>query len=214
MKPAKRAIKSTQPRMIAYNLFTKDATKTINFLDADVSVANDTITEVGHEHTTGDRVQLTSTGTLPAGLALATDYWVIVINADTIKLAASHANAYTGTEVTITAAAGGGTHTASLMDALGGPDSYIFRVEVVTTGLYRVFYKDLSRGNKVDMFKGLNDFIVQVSPITDETVPREKTKALSYVDIEVNTNSGTPNSPAVGRFNITLTGSQTTTRWS
>ncbi len=52
-----------------------------------------------------------SGGTLPAGLALVTNYWVIAVDVDTIAFATSRANALADTRVDITAAAGGGTHT-------------------------------------------------------------------------------------------------------
>ncbi|MDW3204560.1 MAG: hypothetical protein R8L07_03375 [Alphaproteobacteria bacterium] len=67
---------------------------------------------------TGDRAEPVTTGTLPAGLSVATDYYVIVVNharasADSpvrIQLATSLANARAGTAVTISDA-GTGTHT-------------------------------------------------------------------------------------------------------
>lgn len=60
----------------------------------------------------GTRVRLTTTGTLPAGLALATNYFVIPITDTTFKLASSYANAIAGTAIDITDA-GTGTHTVS-----------------------------------------------------------------------------------------------------
>lgn len=57
-------------------------------------------------------IQLTSADTLPAGLALATDYWWIRTGAKTGKFATSLANALAGTAVDITDA-GTGVHTAS-----------------------------------------------------------------------------------------------------
>ena len=60
------------------------------------------------------RVQLTTTGTLPAGLALATDYYVIKVTDITIKLATSYANAVAGTAIDITDA-GTGTHTINTL---------------------------------------------------------------------------------------------------
>ena len=61
---------------------------------------------------TGTRVRLTTTTTLPAGLALATDYYVIKVSDTTFMLATSYANAVAGTQINITDA-GTGTHTAS-----------------------------------------------------------------------------------------------------
>lgn len=81
------------------------------FVDGDVTVGTDSVNINAHAFKTGDHVQLTSTGTLPAGLALATDYYIINTDANNIKFAASLTDAIAGTPVTITAAAGGGTHT-------------------------------------------------------------------------------------------------------
>lgn len=61
---------------------------------------------------TGTRVQLTTTTTLPAGLALATNYYVIKVTDSTCKLATSYANAVAGTAINITST-GTGTHTMS-----------------------------------------------------------------------------------------------------
>lgn len=61
---------------------------------------------------TGTRVQLTTTTTLPAGLALATNYYVIKVTDSTCKLATTYANAVAGTAINITDA-GTGTHTMS-----------------------------------------------------------------------------------------------------
>lgn len=58
----------------------------------------------------GTRVRLTTTTTLPGGLSLATDYYVIKVTDSTFKLATSYANAVAGTAINITDA-GTGTHT-------------------------------------------------------------------------------------------------------
>ncbi len=82
------------------------------FVDGDVSVADDEITETAHGFETGEGpVFLTTTGTLPTGLSTGTKYWIIRVDANTLKFATSRANALAGTDVDITAAAGGGTHT-------------------------------------------------------------------------------------------------------
>lgn len=89
------------------------------FVDANVSVANDTITITAHGYATGLKAAATTSGTLPGGLS-ATNYWVIKVDADTIKLATSAANALLGTAVDITSAAGGGTHTLTPAAISGG----------------------------------------------------------------------------------------------
>lgn len=60
------------------------------------------------------RVRLTTSGTLPAGLATATDYYVIKTGDLTCKLATSYANAVAGTAINITDA-GTGTHTINTL---------------------------------------------------------------------------------------------------
>ena len=61
---------------------------------------------------TGTRVRLTTTTTLPAGLATATDYYVIKVSDTTFKLATSFNNATAGTAINITST-GTGTHTVT-----------------------------------------------------------------------------------------------------
>lgn len=56
------------------------------------------------------RVQFTTTGTLPTGLALNTDYWLVRVSATTSRVATSYGNALAGTVIAFTDA-GTGTHT-------------------------------------------------------------------------------------------------------
>jgi hypothetical protein len=59
------------------------------------------------------KVRFTSSGTLPAGLSLNTDYWLIRTGATTATVASSLANAIAGTPVDITDT-GSGTHTLTI----------------------------------------------------------------------------------------------------
>lgn len=73
-----------------------------------VDVDANTITIEGHGFAAGLKGQLTTTGTLPAGLSLATDYFVLVVDEDTIQLSAS----LNGAAVNITdQGTDGATHT-------------------------------------------------------------------------------------------------------
>lgn len=60
------------------------------------------------------RVQVSTTTTLPGGLAAATDYYVIKLSDTTCKLATSYANAVAGTAIDITST-GSGTHTMNTL---------------------------------------------------------------------------------------------------
>lgn len=79
------------------------------FATTDVDATNNTIA-VGFDVPTGTKVQVSSSGTLPAGLSAATNYYVIRNSATLVKLATSLANAQAGTAIDITTQ-GSGNHT-------------------------------------------------------------------------------------------------------
>lgn len=87
-------------------------------------LGTDVCTKVAHGLETGDGpIRLTTTGMLPAPLALATDYWIIKIDADNFYLATSLADAYASTRIDITSA-GTGTHTLRSASTQRGLDGY------------------------------------------------------------------------------------------
>lgn len=59
------------------------------------------------------KVRFTTTTTLPTGLSLATDYWLVRVSATTARVATSYANAIAGTVVAYTDG-GTGTHTLTV----------------------------------------------------------------------------------------------------
>lgn len=75
-----------------------------------VSVSGNTINFGAHGYLTGLKGRLTTTGGLPTGLSTGTDYWLIKVDDDSVKVASSAANALAGTAIDITAI-GSGTHT-------------------------------------------------------------------------------------------------------
>ena len=68
---------------------------------------------VARDYTTGEKVSVSSTGTLPSPLSDTGEYYVIRVDATTIKLAQTAENAYAGNEIDITST-GSGTHTVVL----------------------------------------------------------------------------------------------------
>lgn len=92
---------STTNTLAAFSTFTADA-------------STDICTHTNINLMPYTRVQLTTTTTLPGGLSLATDYYVIKVTDTTIKLATSYANAVAGTAINITDA-GTGTHTINTL---------------------------------------------------------------------------------------------------
>lgn len=86
------------------------------FLPAAVDYAtNDTITINSHGLNTGRIVRITSSGTMIGGVTSNADQWVIRVDQNTIKLAASYYDAYNGTARNLTSA-GTGTHSLEPRD--------------------------------------------------------------------------------------------------
>ena len=75
----------------------------------------DVCTTAGAVPVTGSPVRLTTTGTLPAGLATGTDYYIIKVSGTTFKLASTWTLANAGTAIDITDA-GTGVHTVTTTD--------------------------------------------------------------------------------------------------
>lgn len=77
-----------------------------------VTTATNNLTSVSHVFNTGDRVRVSSTGSVPGGLVTGPIYFVIDVDADTFQLAATAADADSGTEINITDV-GSGTITVA-----------------------------------------------------------------------------------------------------
>lgn len=65
------------------------------------------MTWTGHGLVSGQKIQLSTTGALPTGLAASTTYWITVINANTFNLSTSLANAQAATFITTTGSQSG-----------------------------------------------------------------------------------------------------------
>jgi hypothetical protein len=72
----------------------------------------DTFTFANHGYKTGLKVQLTTTGTLPTGLATLTSYYLIVLDSSSFKFASSMVRAIAGNAINLTSI-GSGTHTVT-----------------------------------------------------------------------------------------------------
>lgn len=87
-------------------------TKTFDASDSAVVItATDTITITAHGFTTGDRVVYSDGGgTVITGLSDEATYYIRKTGANTLKLATSQENAFSGTVVNLTAVGSGSTH--------------------------------------------------------------------------------------------------------
>lgn len=93
--------------------------ETDTFVDGDVTVGTDKITETAHGRRTGDKVKLSTTGVVPTGLTADETYYLIVTSSNDYQIALTLADSRAGTAIDITAAAGGGTHTLTFLPAWG-----------------------------------------------------------------------------------------------
>lgn len=134
-----------------YTMFSK--TFTANADSDFITLATDT------QMSTGDPVVFTTTGTLPAGLSLATTYYVIKSSATVCALATSVQNALDGVEIDITDA-GTGTHTVrccALRNFVGGLKTladYTSFTGTFVTPASGNFVIGASRTAGADFFKG------------------------------------------------------------
>lgn len=97
------------------------------FTDTDVDPLEDTITISNHGFITGLSRDLSTSGVLPDGLSAGT-YFVIVVDANTIKLAATYEDAIAGAAVAIVDDDGSGNHT--LTDATSSVCSVSLQVSI------------------------------------------------------------------------------------
>lgn len=105
-----------------------DQSDLFSFLGSSINTGTDQVTVTGHNLATGfGPFQFTSTDTLPAGLSADTNYWLIVIDENTVRFATSYTNALSGTYVDITDI-GVGTTTAANSVAV-----YLDGVELATS---------------------------------------------------------------------------------
>jgi len=94
---------------VILSVLTQDG-GTQTFASSDVSVLGNSVLVVNHGLVTGQKVQLTTSGALPTGLSLATDYYIIRLTSSTFRFASTQWNAFSGTAVTMSAQ-GSGTNT-------------------------------------------------------------------------------------------------------
>lgn len=99
---------------------TVSATPLASGVDSAVDISADTVTIAANGLTTGVKGQLTTTGTLPAGLSLSTDYFIISIDANTVAFATSLANAEAGTKVNITGQGASGSVNTFTSTSISG----------------------------------------------------------------------------------------------
>lgn len=126
-----------------------------------VNTAADQLTIAGHGLTTGAPFVgvYTPNGTLPAPLTGTDDYWAILVDANTIRLAASSALALAGTAIDLTSA---GSGTLQLVRGLpyrrpriSAPGTQVFSADNNTTWESLVAIWNLLSGQAQSVFTGI-----------------------------------------------------------
>lgn len=107
---------SGQMMMIEQNPYVGGATVRVGYTNQDgvsgrlTSSSSGLLLTFTNDFTSFTKVRFTTTTTLPTGLSLNTDYWLVRVSATTARVATSFANAIAGTVIAFTDA-GTGTHT-------------------------------------------------------------------------------------------------------
>lgn len=116
---------------VAVGIGTVASTQSLSFEPNEVIFGSDWVTIIDNVFPSqGQPVVLTTTGTLPAGLSLATTYYIVRLTATTIGFAASQADANAGTLINLTDA-GTGVHTLTftnrnytVLGLMGGEETH------------------------------------------------------------------------------------------
>lgn len=101
--------------------------------DSEVNVADSEFGIPSNGFTTGLKVRATTTGTLPAPILVSTDYFVIVVDADTIQLAATLADALAGTAIELSDEGSDGAVNTLTAVALAGATFLVQKSNNATT---------------------------------------------------------------------------------
>lgn len=117
--------------------FRADSPGPLSVAAAGWNTGTDTISATAHGFQSYIEVQLTTTGVLPTGLSLATGYFTIAVDANTLALATTLGNAFIGAKVNFTTQ-GTGTHTitATYPSSLGIASGGIQKIKVTPRTTY------------------------------------------------------------------------------
>lgn len=130
------------------------------FTSSEVDTGTEYITLTAHGLTAGTVVQFTTSGTLPTGLSLATDYFVLYVDADTIQVSASLG----GAAVDLTAG-GSGTHTITPQGDAG--DNSLSVVVDDSEGLIYLCSHNGTNGLRAVVVH--NNFVIKAGPLNVST---------------------------------------------
>jgi hypothetical protein len=117
------------------NVIDVNTPAAVVFASTAVDTGTDTITAAAHGLFTGLKGQFTTTGALPTGLALVTDYFIIAVTSGTFKVATTYNNAIAGIAIDLTAQ-GSGNDTFTATAIAGATIAYYISNDAVTWDIY------------------------------------------------------------------------------
>lgn len=129
--------------------------ETVNYTGVDTGSSQITIAQ---NFATGDKYQITTTGTLPSPLSLLTDYYIIWKDATHIQVALSYADSLAGTYITLTTQ-GSGDHTFIRQNT----GKYRLEMEPWFYGTTTPFYL-----TQLPMAQDIDDYVMPID-LTDTT---------------------------------------------
>lgn len=122
------------------------------------SIAANAVTITAHGYTTGVVGVVTTAGVLPTGLALATDYYIVVIDANTVKFATSYTNALASAVVSISGGTGNSTFTPAGVQPYPGsfshPDPLLAKIQSAAAN-QNLYFTSSTGVRKLDSVTGV-----------------------------------------------------------
>jgi hypothetical protein len=141
---------------------------------AKVNVTDNSMELNAGTYLTGEKVQFTTTGTLPTGLSLATDYWVLNISSECVRVADSLSNLSANIAVDLTTQ-GTGTHTLTPTGDFHVLPSFPYdQLEVDTSSIDYVIV--LNQVQQLQIYKVPSTGVLEIDPDTS-TIRGDSTHA-------------------------------------
>lgn len=164
-------------------------------------------TNAEHGFITGDRVTVSTGGSLPTGLS-AGNYWVIKDSIYKFRLASTLANALAGTAVEWTDAIGEDQGTdviATATEKLSGPAANRFSMQVQATGIYKLTFKDSG------LFASADQIIALAA--SNEVAKNAAATTINVGYITVTVETAASGADVDGAFSLLVIGSKTANRY-
>lgn len=187
--------------IITYHADQQANAATSAFTDTDVTAGSDEITLTAHAFNNGDKVQFTTDDTLPDPLAVLTDYWVIYVDANTVKVAASQKDAELGIAIDLTDGGTGNHSMNGQVFEIRALDVHVINpVNVSATDLD---IRDLTQADEITVFQGTDPWVVSATDLDIRDLDAAQDSVASWL----NDGAGNPISSTGGAIDVNIASS-------